>query len=64
MTDSGVFQTVLDAYDAIYDALPNAKTFTGIWRTNPYGGDFPNEFAHIGFLTLGEGPLPGVGARP
>lgn len=55
VTDSGVFRTVLDGYEAMYDALPSSKTFTDIWRTNAYGGDFPPEFAHIGFLTLGEG---------
>jgi SAM-dependent methyltransferase len=25
-----------------------------LWRTNAYGGDFPREFAHIGFLTVAE----------
>jgi SAM-dependent methyltransferase len=55
ITDSGVFQTVPDGYDAVYDALPNIRVFTEIWRTNAYGGDFPDEFAHIGFLTVDEG---------
>ena len=55
VTESGVFQTVLDGYDAMYDAVPNSKTFTDIWRTNAYKADFPEEFAHIGFLTLDEG---------
>jgi SAM-dependent methyltransferase len=55
VTDTGVFQTVLDGYEAVYDALPQSKTFNEIWRINAYGGDFPDEFAHIGFLTLGEG---------
>ena len=54
VTDDGVFQTVLDGYDAVYDALAGSPTFNRIWRTNAYQGDFPEEFAHIGFLTLGE----------
>ena len=37
-----------------YDALPRAETFNRLWRTNAYGGDFPREFAHIGFLTVAE----------
>ena len=55
ITDSGVFQTVLDGYDAVYDALPNSTVFTEIWRTNAYGADFPDRFAHLGFLTVNEG---------
>jgi SAM-dependent methyltransferase len=55
VSDSGVFQTVLDGYDAVYDALPNSRVFTEIWATNAYGADFPKDFAHIGFLTVGEG---------
>jgi SAM-dependent methyltransferase len=55
VTDAGVFQAVLDGYDAVYDALPRSETFSRIWRASAYGGDFPVEFAHISFLTLGEG---------
>jgi len=55
VTDAGVFQAVLDGYDAVYDALPRSETFSRIWRASAYGGDFPAEFAHISFLTLGEG---------
>ncbi len=55
VTDAGVFQTVVDGYDAVYGALPASRTFNEIWRANAYGGDFPEEFAHIGFLTVGEG---------
>lgn len=55
MTDSGVFQSVLEGYDAVYDVLPQSKTFAEIWRANAYNGDFPEAFAHIGFLTLDEG---------
>ncbi len=55
VTDAGVFQAVLDGYDAVYDALPRSETFSRIWRASAYRGDFPAEFAHISFLTLGEG---------
>ncbi|MDA8320795.1 MAG: methyltransferase domain-containing protein [Actinomycetota bacterium] len=54
VTDTGVLQVVLDGYNSIYDALPRGETFSRLWRTNAYGGDFPEEFAHIGFLTLAE----------
>ena len=54
VTGTGVFRVVLDGYDAVYDALPRAETFNRLWRTNAYGGDFPLEFAHIGFLTVAE----------
>lgn len=54
MTADGVFRAVLEAYDAVYDALPQSKTFSRLWRVNAYHGDFPEEFAHIGFLTLAE----------
>jgi SAM-dependent methyltransferase len=54
VTDDGVFQVVRDGYDAVYDALPRGETFNRIWRDNAYGGDFPAEFAHIGFLTVSE----------
>jgi SAM-dependent methyltransferase len=55
VTDNGVFQTVLDGYDAVYDALPQSRTFNEIWRSTAYRAEFPEEFAHIGFLTLDEG---------
>ncbi|MGH3221150.1 MAG: class I SAM-dependent methyltransferase [Streptosporangiaceae bacterium] len=54
VTGDGVFQVVLDGYDAVYDALPRGETFNRIWRDNAYGGDFPAEFAHIGFVTVTE----------
>lgn len=54
VTDDGVFRVVLDGYDAVYDALPQGRTFNRIWRDKAYGGAFPAEFAHIGFLTVGE----------
>jgi SAM-dependent methyltransferase len=54
VTDAGVFQAVLDGYDAVYDALPRGQTFNRLWRAHAYHGDFPEEFAHIGFLTVPE----------
>jgi SAM-dependent methyltransferase len=54
VTDAGVFQAVLDGYDAVYAALPRGQTFNRLWRTHAYHGDFPEQFAHIGFLTVGE----------
>jgi SAM-dependent methyltransferase len=54
VTDAGVFQTVLDGYNAVYEALASSATFNRIWRTNAYHDDFPEEFAHISFLTFGE----------
>jgi ubiquinone/menaquinone biosynthesis C-methylase UbiE len=46
-----VFHAVRDGYEAVYDALPRGETFSRIWRQHAYGGQFPIEFAHIGFLT-------------
>ena len=54
VADTGVFHAVRDGYDAVYGALPQGETFNRLWRTNAYGGDFPEEFAHIGFLTMPE----------
>lgn len=54
VTDAGVFQAVLDGYDAVYDVLPQSETFNRLWRTHAYRSDFPEEFAHIGFLTVPE----------
>jgi SAM-dependent methyltransferase len=50
----GVFRAVLEGYDAVYDALLRGETFHRLWRMNAYGGDFPEQFAHIGFLTVPE----------
>jgi SAM-dependent methyltransferase len=50
----GVFETVRGAYQAVYDALGHSPTFTALWRANAYRAEFPEEFAHIGFLTLNE----------
>jgi ubiquinone/menaquinone biosynthesis C-methylase UbiE len=54
VTGNGVFRAVLEGYDAVYDALPRGETFNRLWRMNAYGGDFPEQFAHIGFLTVPE----------
>jgi ubiquinone/menaquinone biosynthesis C-methylase UbiE len=54
VTDDGVFHAVRDGYEAVYDALPQGVTFESIWRDTAYRGEFPIEFAHIGFLTLTE----------
>jgi hypothetical protein len=53
VTGDGVFRVVLEGYDAVYDALARGETFNRLWRLNAYGGDFPEQFAHIGFLTAG-----------
>ena len=54
VTGDGVFRAVLEGYDAVYDALPRGETFNRLWRMNAYNGDFPEQFAHIGFLTVPE----------
>jgi ubiquinone/menaquinone biosynthesis C-methylase UbiE len=54
VTGNGVFRAVLEGYDAVYDALPRGETFNRLWRMNAYDGDFPEQFAHIGFLTVPE----------
>jgi ubiquinone/menaquinone biosynthesis C-methylase UbiE len=45
---------MLEGYDAVYDALPRGETFNRLWRMNAYHGEFPEPFAHIGFLTAEE----------
>lgn len=54
VTGDGVFRAVLEGYDAVYDALPRGETFSRLWRLHAYGGAFPEQFAHIGFLTVPE----------
>lgn len=54
VTADGVFRAVLEGYDAVYDALPRGETFNRLWRLNAYDGGFPEQFAHIGFLTVPE----------
>jgi SAM-dependent methyltransferase len=50
----GVFETVRDGYEAVYGILAHSPMFARIWRANAYEGEFPEEFAHIGFLTVSE----------
>jgi SAM-dependent methyltransferase len=50
----GVFDAVREGYDAVYGALAAGETFARLWRTHAYRDEFPEEYAHIGFLTLGE----------
>jgi ubiquinone/menaquinone biosynthesis C-methylase UbiE len=54
VTDDGVFHAVRDGYEGVYEALGRGETFSRIWRQLAYRGEFPREFAHIGFLTLTE----------
>ena len=62
----GAFSAVREGYEAVYDALGASETFNRIWRDTAYGGQFPAEFAHIGFLTITEAErlLEGLGLRP
>lgn len=54
VTGDGVFHAVRDGYQAVYQALPRGEAFNRIWREHAYRGEFPIEFAHIGFLALTE----------
>jgi hypothetical protein len=54
VTDDGVFHAVRDGYDPVYDSLSHGETFNRIWRDTAYRGEFPAEFAPIGFLTFTE----------
>ena len=54
VSDDGVFRAVRDGYEAVYGSLPHGETFNRIWRDHAYRGEFPIEFAHIGFLTESE----------
>jgi hypothetical protein len=54
VTEDGALSAVQDGYEAVYDALPHGETFNRLWRKNAYRGEFPVEFAHIGFLTPAE----------
>jgi SAM-dependent methyltransferase len=50
----GVFDAVVDGYDAVYAALGSSPAFARLWAEHAYGGTFPAEFAHISFLTYDE----------
>ena len=39
-------------YDAVYAAMPHSPTLRRVWREYAAGVDFPDEFAHISFVTL------------
>ncbi len=53
-------------YDAVYAALPHARTLQRLWREHACGPEFPPDFYHISFVTLDElnriGTLLRVGA--
>lgn len=50
----GVFDVVVEGYDAVYAAIGGSATFGKLWAEYAYGGAFPPEFAHISFLTFDE----------
>jgi SAM-dependent methyltransferase len=50
----GVFEIVVDGYDAVYSAMALSPAFARLWAERAYGGPFPAEFAHISFLTFDE----------
>jgi hypothetical protein len=59
VVDENAFNVVRDAYQAVYDSLSDSPTFEQIWRDNAYRGEFPEAFAHIGFLSwTGRGRIP------
>jgi ubiquinone/menaquinone biosynthesis C-methylase UbiE len=41
-------------YDAVYEAMPGSPTLRRMWRELASGTDFPEEFYHISFVTLGQ----------
>jgi SAM-dependent methyltransferase len=47
-------ELIASGYDAVYAALPGSPTFHRIWSSLACGADYPAEFGHISFLTLGE----------
>jgi SAM-dependent methyltransferase len=50
----GVFDIVVEGYDAVYATAASSPAFARLWAEHAYGGGFPVEFAHISFLTLDE----------
>ncbi len=42
---------VAAGYDAVFEATPRSPTLRRIWRDLALGGDFPEEFLHISFVT-------------
>ena len=45
---------VASGYDAVYATLAGSPTFKRLWFEHACGHDFPPDFDHISFLTLGE----------
>lgn len=45
---------VVEGYDALYAAIAGSPTFSAIWRREAIGLDYPDDFAHISFLTFAE----------
>ena len=45
---------VAAGYDAVYRAVPRSPTLWQIWLDHAVGADFPADFSHISFVTLGE----------
>ena len=45
---------VAHGYDAVYRAVPAAPTLWQIWREHAVGADFPDEFGHISFASVGD----------
>jgi len=41
-------------YDAVFEATPRSPTLRHLWRELAAGGDFPEEFLHISFVTLAQ----------
>jgi len=45
---------VAAGYDAVYASMPRSATLRRLWREHASGTDFPEEFYHIGFVTLAQ----------
>jgi len=43
-----------NGYDAFYEAWGRSPTWNRIWREHVTGADFPEEFAHVSFISLTE----------
>jgi SAM-dependent methyltransferase len=52
MSDAG--DLVAGGYDAFYTAWGRSPTLRRIWREHVTGRDYPQEFAHISFVSLGQ----------
>lgn len=47
-------ERVAAGYDIVYDGISRSPTFARLWRQHSLGGDYPDGFEHISFLTLTE----------